>query len=631
MTLPREIATERQISGDTKVELRVLATTDLHAHLLPFDYFTDRGSPVLGLARLSSLIASHRAAAANCLLFDNGDTFQGTPLADAALAEIVPRGDMHPMVSAMNGIGFDAATLGNHDFDFGIPYLTDTLAEARFPIVSANCENADGSDFVPRHVMLERDMVDKAGRKRTLRIGVTGCLPPQVAAWNKPHLDGALKFDDMMQTVQGQVSVLRGKGADLVIVLAHTGLGSHVAEHRAENAARAIASLDGVDAVIAGHTHRTFPGDDAAPGDGTPIVQPGAFGSHLGLIDLELTDSGADGWQVRTRACAAVPLGSGAAEVGAHGYFPDFPELVADMDRAHKATRAFVSRPLGQTAVPLETYFSTLAPCHATQVVAAAQFAAAAPLIRADETLSGRPILSAVSPFKAGGRAGPSHFTDIPPGPLMLRHAADLYIYPNMLSVLRIDANGIREWLERSASVYRQIDPNGPARQFLIDHDFAPYNFDRLAGLRYEIDVTQPPRTNAEGDVIFDTPGRIRNLRFADDRPVLPEDEALVITNSYRAAGGGHMHAAGAAEEVLSAPFAVRDAVATHMAEADQPLHPQVEPTWSLSPLGGVEVIFETGPGAAQHEDRIAALGLTGPNAPVDNATPGYDAYSLRL
>ena len=130
MILPGKIATGQGTAVATSVHLRVLATSDLHAHLLPFDYFTDRRVPGIGLARLGALIARARSDAPNVLLVDNGDTLQGTPLADIAVSEIVPSGRANPMITAMNAIGFDAATLGNHDFDFGLEYLETSLAGA---------------------------------------------------------------------------------------------------------------------------------------------------------------------------------------------------------------------------------------------------------------------------------------------------------------------------------------------------------------------------------------------------------------------------------------------------------------------------------------------------------------------
>lgn len=640
MTLPKQIATAQGTVAGSTVHLRVLATTDLHAHLLPYDYYTDKRDMTVGLAQLAELIAAARELSENVILLDNGDTLQGAPLADAAVAEIVPAGRLHPMIAAMNALEYDAATLGNHDFDFGLQHLLTSLAGATFPVVSANSHCAEGNPFLPSRCLLSRDVVDSAGEKHKLRIGITGAVPPQVALWNKPHLHGRMTFTDIVGAVRHEVVALRAEGADVVLVLAHSGFGTLDAAPGAENVALQVAQIPGVDGVIAGHTHKVRPeAMVSGPVAGSaPIVQPGAFGSHLGCIDLvldnadpmdEIRSNTSQRWQLRQSQA----VNFATAERRALGAIPvrrmlaDYPKLRLDVAREHNATRTYVAHPLGESAVPLETYFSAIAPCAATQVIADAQWQAAMPLINGAPELAGLPVLSAVAPFKAGGRSGPRSYTDVPAGPLRLRHAADLYLYPNMLSVLRINGQGVRDWLERSASIFHQIDPASNAPQRLIDHDFAPYNFDRIAGLRYQIDVSRPPRTNAEGDQIYDTPSRIRDLALADGSPLAFDDEVLVITNSYRSAGGGHMHAAGRALEAIVAPFSVRDAVARYISDAAAPLRPVIEPTFTLCPLGGVSVLFETGPGALQHLDRAAALGLI----PQDPVPEGFQPFRLSL
>lgn len=629
MTLPKQIATAQGTATGLTAHLRVLATSDLHAHLLPFDYYTDKRDTSVGLAQLGEMIAAAREVSQNVLLLDNGDTLQGAPLADAAVAEIVPVGRLHPMIAAMNAFGYDAATLGNHDFDFGLPHLKSSLKGANFPVVSANIDSADGAPFLPRHCILTRQVIDSMGGTQTLRIGITGAVPPQVAMWNKPHLQGLMTFANIVPRVRAEVAALRAGGADLVVVLAHSGYGNLEAGPGAENVALQVAQIEGIDAVIAGHTHKLR----ADPTEhGAPIVQPGAYGSHLGCIDLVVgQESAGKPWKVRQRQATnfATAKRRTLGAIPVRRMLSDYPKLRLAVAKEHDATRAFVARSLGETAVPLETFFSVIAPCAATQVIADAQWTAARPLIAEETSLAGLPVLSAVAPFKAGGRSGPRSYTNVPVGPLRLRHAADLYLYPNMLSVLRITGRGVCDWLERSASLFHQIDPARTAPQKLIDHDFAPYNFDRLAGLRYQIDVSRPARTNAEGDEIRDTPGRIRALTLADGTPLGPDDEVLVITNSYRSAGGGHMAAAQAAEEIIVAQFSVRDAVARYMTQSDGPLRPVVEPTFSFTALGGVDTVFETGRDAMHHQARMADLGLTALDAP--KSQDAFQPFAMRL
>ncbi len=624
-------------SKDAALCLRVLATSDLHAHLFPFNYFTDRRDDSVGLANLAVLIEQARADCPNTLLFDNGDTLQGAPLADAALSGLMPEGDIHPMIAAMNALGYDAATLGNHDFDFGLDVLERALAAARYPVVLANAQPLnDGARLFARHTILERNLVDAGGAVRTLRIGVTGATPPQVLRWARIHLEGRLQVDAILPSVQREVASMRAKGADIVIVLAHSGLGSEQDAGEGENVGRLLACLDGVDAVIAGHTHRVFPRPTDPTGlvGGTPVVQPGFWGSHLGQIDLELR-AAQDGdpdrrWIVREARVRLTEVAEGNPEnrVALRRRLQRLPVLRQQLARGHRLTRAYSARPLGRCAVPLETYFSLLAPCAATQVIADAQRAAVAPLLEDRDDLAALPLISVTTPFKAGGRGGPDHYTDIPAGVVLLRHAADLYAYSNGLTLLRATGAQLRDWLERSASAFLRIDPayDGPP-QPLIDMAFASYNFDRMDGLRYEIDLSQTARTNAEGDVIREGPGRIRNLRLSCGLPVRDDASFLVATSAYRAAGGGHFPAAQACETVCSTSDPVRSALVDYIASARGPLDPVVEPSFRLTPLGGVTVVVQTGPGAASHGDRLSALGLAFDG--IDDI--GFARYLLKI
>ncbi|NKX42966.1 bifunctional 2',3'-cyclic-nucleotide 2'-phosphodiesterase/3'-nucleotidase [Roseicyclus persicicus] len=618
--------------AEAGIHLRLLATSDLHAHLLPYNYYADRRDDGVGLAGLAALVEQARAECPNTLLFDNGDTLQGAPLGDAALSDLMPSGAPHPMIAAMNGLGYDAASLGNHDFDYGLEALEAALAGARYPVVLANVRRAgDGGPLVAPHVILDRAVIGADGAVHRLRIGVTGATPPQVMQWGRTRLAGRLEVDPILPAVAREVALLRAAGADVVVVLAHTGLGTDTAAPGDENVGRCLAALPGVDAVIAGHTHRAFPGGGEGLVAGRPLVQPGFFGSHLGQIDLELR-AGAQGWVVR-RADARLRTGDEAGVEDRRALrrrLRRLPDFRAQMARGHRLTRSFSARPIGATAVPLETYFSLLAPCAATQLIAEAQRVAVAPLLAGRDDLAALPLLSCTTPFKAGGRGGPDAYTDIPAGPLRLRHAADLYPYANGLALVRATGAQLREWLERSASAFLQVVPGGDGSgqpQPMLDHGFASYNFDIFDGLTYEIDLSRPARTNAEGDEVRDGPGRIRNLRLDGGGPVRDEAEFLVVTNTYRAAGGGHFPVAAACAPVCTLPDPVRDLLVAHVAARPGPLAPRPRPSWSFTPLGGTAVVYETGPGALAHGDRAAALGL----APDGIGAAGFARYLLRL
>ena len=207
-----------------RLRLRLICLTDLHANLYPYDYYRDRPDNSVGLARAASLIAGARGECSNCLLFDNGDILQGTPLGDVAAAAIM--GDasaIHPVIAAMNRLDYAVATLGNHEFNYGLEALERAYAQARFPIVCCNVLKLDGSPWFPPSIVVERDFADESGTTRRLKIGVIGVAPPQIAQWDEAHIRGRLTTVDIVEAARAEVGRLKGR-VDLIVALCHSGL-----------------------------------------------------------------------------------------------------------------------------------------------------------------------------------------------------------------------------------------------------------------------------------------------------------------------------------------------------------------------------------------------------------------------
>lgn len=598
-----------------RARLRLIATTDLHAQILPWDYYADRPAPPGGLAVLAPLVRRLRAAQPNSLLLDNGDFLQGNPLADWAATE--GRDEPHPVVAAMNALGYDAGTLGNHEFNYGLDVLDKVLAEAAFPLVSANIRRAGGADpaLVPPHVLLERTVVDDTGRHWPLRIGIIGFAPPQISLWEKMHLSGRIATDDIIAAARRHVPALRAQGADVVVALCHSGIGAVEHSDRMENAALPLSRVEGIDAIVVGHTHGVFPADRAPAGggveplagtlNGKPAVMAGAMGSHLGVIDL-LLDRTDTGWRPVGHAVSALPASGQAAGAGPPGADDDAapdPALVARAQPVHDRVLNLIRQPIGRSDIPLDSHFALVRMDAALQAVADAQRVHAAERL-AGTDWAGLPMLSTVAPFRAGGRGGPGGFVDIPAGELSLRHAAELYIYPNTLCAIEATGAVIADWLERAAGLFLTLTP-GQTDQPLIDPAFPCYNFDVIAGLDYVIDPSRPGGTPDPAS------RRVREIRW-QGRPVAPDDRFVVVTNSYRAGGGGGFDAVAGAPVVLAEGRAVRDVVIAHL-RRHRPNPPQ--PVWRFAPLPGTTAWFETAPAASAARAgglRLDDLGLAG-------------------
>jgi 2',3'-cyclic-nucleotide 2'-phosphodiesterase / 3'-nucleotidase len=623
----REIEMEPPLAGSKpRLRLRLLGITDLHANLYPYDYYRDCPENSVGLARAASLVWQARREAPNCLLFDNGDILQGTPLGDFAAEAILadPRA-IHPVIAAMNTLDYTVATLGNHDFNYGLEALERAYAQARFPVVCCNVRKSDGSPWFPPSVVVERAFIDTSGTPRRLKVGVIGVAPPQIARWDEAHVRGRLTTVDIIEAVRAELSELRGR-VDLVVALCHSGISRRASSLGEENAGLDLAKLEGVDALFLGHQHLLLPGEDfvGLPDvdtergtiHGKPAVMAGFWGRHLGLIDLWLEMDA--GWRVAEARVEVRPIARRDANGRAIALIESDPSVLAAAQTAHEATLREIRTPIGRLATPLHTYLALIADDPTVQLVNEAQRAHAAPLAAARPDLAALPVLSAAAPFKCGGRSGPYFYTDIAAGPLAIKDVADIYPYPNSLRVVRVDGATLREWLERSASIFRRIDPSVRDEQPLLGPAFAAYNFDVIDGVDYAIDVTQPARYDESGALIAPGARRIRDLTFKG-APVDQQQLFLVVTNNYRASGGGRFPGCDGTSVAIEAPDANRDVLLKYV-ESKTEIAPKSNRAWRFAPWpGAVVATFLTSPAAS---DLLAPPGLK--LTPMGRAPGGF-------
>lgn len=616
------------------VQLRLIETTDLHLHLMPYDYYSDRPQPGLGLLSAARLITEARAEARNALLFDNGDFLQGTPLGDIVMRAHKPGAALdHPAIAAMNALAYDAITLGNHEFNYGIEFLLASLAGARFPVVSANLltrppqSAAHDATLVQPHALLERTVYDGRGRPHPLRIGVIGFCAPQVVQWDRHILSGSLWSRDIVEAARRHVPELREAGADLVVALAHSGIGSARHSPGMENAAIPLARVDGVDALLTGHNHLLFPSPvfathadvDVQAGTlaGKPAVMGGCWGAHIGLIDLTLARDGGR-WHVlasrsETRAASAAEAlphaGRPAAARPTQPRPPPEPQrqierIAASIATAHATTLEAIREPVGTSNAPLHSYFAHLGVLPALALVSEAQRRFITERLN-DPGLAELPVLSAAAPFKSGGRSGPDGYTDVPAGPMALRHVADLYHFPNAIAALRLSGAQILEWLERSASAFNRIRP-GSSETPLRNPEFPGYNFEVIDALDVCLDLSQPARYDADGAMAAPQARRVVAALHAGQQ-IAPEQDFILCTNSYRVSGTGGFAGTDEANLAFFDHTPVREVLSRFVATTS-PLAPSPRGSLCFAPLPGTSALFETGPGAQAHLEQIAGF-----------------------
>ena len=544
MAMARNVAaTEdtKPVEGQT-VDVRILATTDLHTNLVNYDYYQDKPVESLGLAKTAVLIEKAKKENPNVLLVDNGDTIQGTPLETyKAIVDPVEKGEQHPMYAALQALGFEAGTLGNHEFNYGLDYLNRVIETAGMPLVNANVlDPATGKFIYQPYKIIEKTFTDTPGRLTTVKIGVTGIVPPQILNWDKANLEGKVVVRDSVEAIRDIIPEMRKAGADITLVLSHSGIGDDKYEKGEENEGYQIASLPGVDAVVMGHSHAEFPSGNGSgfyekyPGvdgingkiNGTPVTMAGKYGDHLGVIDLKMTYT--DGkWKVTDSkgSIRKVDTKSNVAD----------PRVVNIAKESHEGTVNYVRQQVGTTTAPITSYFSLVKDDPSVQIVNNAQ------LWYAKKELAGTPeanlpILSAAAPFKAGTRGDATAYTDIPAGPIAIKNVADLYLYDNVTAILKVNGAQLKEWLEMSAGQFNTIDPNNSQPQNLVNTSYRTYNFDIIDGITYEFDITQPNKYDREGKVVNENASRVRNLKY-QGKEIDPKQEFIVVTNNYRANG----------------------------------------------------------------------------------------------
>ena len=571
--------------------LALLETTDLHANVLSYDYYKLQDEPSIGLERTAALIAQARSEFPNNLLLDNGDTIQGTALADyQALVKPLACDQTLAIYKAMNLLKVDGGGIGNHEFNYGLAFLSQVTgnqfdvdsvdaakprcAGPQFPQVLANVYSVKSGKplFAPFHIIDKKITAMGADGKlitSTVKVGIISFAPPTIMSWDKRWLEGRVYTQGVRETAEKFIPEMRAKGAELVVAISHGGLDNSPYSPTMENGNYYLSQVPGVDAMLIGHSHQLFPnasstvpqfnlpGVDKARGlvNGVPTVMANLWGKHLGVIGLRLRHDGKQ-WVIDKTQTTVEARGIQNADKSYVQADPAIAKLVAV---EHAATIAYVQTPVGSTDFRMSTYFADVGDINAIEVVNQAQTSYLAAYVKANlPQYANLPVLSMSSPFKSGS-AGVSDFTDVKAGNVALNNAADLYLYPNALYGVKMTGAELKAWLEHSAQRFNTIDPNKMGPQELINTAHPSYNFDTITSkdISYEIDVTQ-------------TPGqRIKRLTY-QGKPVDLQQEFLIATNNYRASGGGNFPGLDGSKTVLASPDNNRELLIAYITQEKQ-------------------------------------------------------------
>lgn len=592
------------------VDLRVMETSDIHSNLIDFDYFKDKPTEQFGLVRTAGLIKAAKGEVTNAVLVDNGDLIQGSPLADYMVSKGLNDGEAHPAHKLMNTMGYTVGNFGNHEFNFGLDYLKKAIAGADFPYVNANIiDEKTGKNLFTPYIIVDTPVKDRDGKEHVIKIGYIGFVPPQILIWDKANLEGKVRVNDITETAKKFVPQMKAEGADLIVAIPHSGFSQEPYKAMAENSVYYLSEVPGINAIMFGHSHGVFPGKDFADikgvnieqgtVNGIPAVMPGQWGDHLGVVDLVLNNDGG-AWKVADAKAQARPIYD---KVNKKPLVARDDKLAAVIDDQHNATRTFVGKLIGKSPDNMYSYLALLQSDPTVQIVNNAQTDYTRRFIQGDPDLADLPVLSAAAPFKVGGRKNaPADFVEVEKGDMTFRNAADLYLYPNTLVVVKATGAEVTEWLECSAGMFNQINPQSEAPQSLVNWDgFRTYNFDTISGINYQIDLTQPAKYDVDCQTVNPQANRIKNVTY-QGKPIDPKAVFLVATNNYRAYGGkfagtGDKHIA------FASPDENRSVLAGYIAaetKAKGAVSAQAEQNWTFVPVKTdkkLDIRFETSPG----------------------------------
>jgi 2',3'-cyclic-nucleotide 2'-phosphodiesterase/3'-nucleotidase len=473
-----------------RVQITILGTTDLHGNINPIDYYTDKADN-RGLAKVATLIKRVRKEQPNTLLIDSGDTIQGSPLESFHSRKNNVRTD--PMMLVMSTLNYDAMTVGNHEYNFGLKVLEKARGEAKFPWLSSNTyeKGTQRTHYKPYLVK------EVAG----VKIGILGLTTPGVPYWDNPPNYAGLEFREPVAEARKWVAILRKQEkVDVVVIAMHMGLGEDLRTGEVspgqvphENEAIAIAEgVPGVDVIFMGHTHRDVP---SLYINGVLLTQANHWGRHLARADLYLQKS-PTGWRVYAKSARTIPADD-RVEPDA-----DVVKLAEPYDRQ---TQEWLERVVAQSPEEL------------TAEEARFRDTAILDLIQKVQLEAGKADVSMVASFNQQAR--------IAKGPVTVRDVTELYVYENTLAVLEVTGQQLKDALEHSAKYYNAYEKGKTPRE-LINDKIPAYNFDIAEGVTYDLDISKPIGS------------RIQNLRFKG-QPLSLTRKLRLATNNYRVNGGG--------------------------------------------------------------------------------------------
>jgi 2',3'-cyclic-nucleotide 2'-phosphodiesterase/3'-nucleotidase len=526
-----------------EVTLTVLATTDMHGNIFPYDYLTGK-SAARGLAKIGTLVKTERKSAPSALLLDCGDTIQGSPL-ESVYQTFVATGKpplglrldanvfgADPMMLAMNHLRYDAMAVGNHEYNYGLKNLDKARSEARFPWLSANTladPNSGRKPFAP-YIVKEVDGV---------KVGIIGITTPAVPTWEKPENYAGYTFQNAVAPTKAAVHDLKvNHKADVIVVIAHSGINENGGAARShEDVVLDLVPIPGIDAIIFGHSHSQL---QSRTLNGVLLTQPKNWAISLARVDIQLESKQEGGYQVRSKTSKLIPVTDGIEAD---------PEILRLAQPYHELTEKYLGTVVAEAKANIDASESRIEDSAIIDAIQEVQMHYA----KADVSFA-----SSFNPRATVAK-----------GPVNIRQVAALYLYDNELYAIEGTGQMVREALENAARYFNSCAETSCAKGPLINSSIIGYNFDMAQGVTYELDLTRPV-----GD-------RVRNLQFRG-KPLAPDQMLRIALNNYRAGGSNGYTMFKEAKVLWRSYEDIRDLIIRYYSEHELPSKP--DDNWRIIP-----------------------------------------------
>lgn len=517
-------------SSNGQISLQILATADDHGRFLPYDYAVNAPDTTGSLAQIETAVKALRSKNPdNTVLVDAGDIIQDNS------ESLFINTASNPMIDAMNQMGYDTLTYGNHEFNYGVPALQNVMKNFKGKALCGNVYNKDGSRLAAPYAVVERSGV---------KIGIIGMVTPNITRWDSANLEG-YKVTNPVDETKAAIAELKKQNVNVIIATEHMGETEEYSEP-GSGVNDVLAACPEIDAFVAAHFHDRIVGDyfynkntytltngtvtatdmdgnthaatmdeyNTAKANGTVIVEPYKWGKTLSQININLTKDSTGKYVISNKGTDITTAAYDMSSKSGVTYQPD-TDMSASLQSYNKTAIDDANTPVGTLKG------GDLAPKNEVNGISQAKLQPTAMIdlinkvqMYYGEKIAGHSIdVSSAAMFK--------DTQNMAQGQIKKCDSANIYTYDNTLFVLKITGSQLKKYMEWSANYYNTYKPGDLTISF--NNSIPGYNYDMFSGLKYTIDVSKDPGN------------RIGNLTKMDGTPIKDTDELYMTVNNYRA------------------------------------------------------------------------------------------------